>query len=224
MPVLHCCSRLWGTVSALRCCPGEDYSLPRCQYLCVWYLPQICFSKLCAMFLLKMLSLHSHRVFGQQMLIFEIFQSLHFQLAVESAEHMFPSWSSLWWGCVGMCKRNRQSSWQSLFQLRGEKCLISGLVQEPSPGRCRAAPCAVSALTLLCRFTSVLSVLSSPLCSDSPDTLWPFPCAAHCNGDLTVLQNRALELPEQIWAWVPLRAEQGWLPMLYYDPFRLIEF
>lgn len=94
------------------------------------------------------------------------------------------------WDCA---RGNRQSSWQSSFQVRAGKCLSSGLAQEPHPGRCRAALCTLS-------FDFAVWVPISPECAQQPSlfchswhTQGPLPWAAHWNGD----QNRAVELPEE---------------------------
>lgn len=108
MPVLQCCIKFWGIVSVLSCCPDKDYSHPRCHHLCVWYLPRICFLKvMCHVSAQNAEFTFAQHVWPANACFLRFSKACIFSCAVESAEHMFPSWSSLWQGRVGLCKREQ---------------------------------------------------------------------------------------------------------------------
>lgn len=143
-------------------------------------------------------------------LLSEIPKACILSCAVESAEHMFTSWSSLWYGAV---QREQAELMTELVPGGGRK--IPGLVQEPCPGRCWAAPCVLSAL--LCRFSlacvcsvthSVLTVLTHRWPRFLYYTLGWRPCSSA--KQQWNYQNRPVS--DSSWHWrasVPLREEQG---------------
>lgn len=191
------CALFWGTVSVLRWCPRQHYSHPRCQYLSDWYLPQICFLKLCAMFLLKVLSF-PQPVWPTNACFLRFFQSLRFELCCGISWTYVPQ---LKLSVVGLCgtlqdgtgracgrARSRWGQESVWAQVLPRTHVLGGAEQPPVHSQLWLC-CVGSHLPWVCSAAhSVLPVLTHR---------WPFPCAAHWNGDLTALQNRAVELPEQ---------------------------
>lgn len=160
------------------------------------------------MFLLKMLFPTACLA---KMLAFWDSQSLHFELCCGISWTYVPQLKLFMvWDCAegtGRAHDRACSRW------RGGN--VSGLVQEPHPGRCWTAPCVLSALS--CRFSlacvysathSVLTVLAHRWPCFSYYTLGWRPCSSA--KQQWNYQNRPVS--DSSWHWrasVPLREEQG---------------
>ena len=182
-PVLYWERYIWSTNPVLRCCHGEDYSHIRWQYLCVWYLPKIRFSKLCAMFMTEVPSLHLEQHVWPAMLFFYISKTCILSFAVKCSWTCVPRlnlWRCAEWDCAreqadrahvraGICQGRKVTDWCK--EVLSMNCiLVDGY---------RTALLQLRAFTFLCRFLSALGVLSGTYFVKTYG--WPFPCDTHLN-------------------------------------------
>lgn len=115
-------------------------AIARRQYMRVWYLPKISFLKLCAVFLMEMLSLHLAQHVWPAMFFSLDFPKPGFSILLWNVtEHMFHSWTCPCQCAVWDCAReqaDRAHDKARIWWGKESYWLISGgLVHKPYPGR-----------------------------------------------------------------------------------------